>query len=163
VAGVVDRAAEVADGQHLVVGEHEVVGRQHRRVGAGDPDLDPRVAHGLDGPDVVPVAVGGEHPAHAGGPRDVEQELVLVGGVDDHRFTGARAADDEHVVLERADDELVDARWRSRARGVTILALEPGHLGRPRWIRRRFRQPGCGNGSCLEAERGPPDRLARAT
>ena len=39
---------------------------------------------------------------------DLEQELVLVGGVDDDGVAGALAAHDEHVVLERADDELVD-------------------------------------------------------
>ena len=55
-----------------------------------------------DGLDVVPVAVCGEHPSHAGGPAHLEQQLVLVGGVDDDGLAGALAAHDEDVVLERA-------------------------------------------------------------
>ena len=94
---------------HLVVGEHEVVGRQHRRVVGRDADVDAGVAHRLDRLDVVEVAVRGEHAAHAGGLAHLEQQLVLVGGVDDDRLTGARAADHEHVVLERPDDQLLDA------------------------------------------------------
>ena len=62
----------------------------------------------VDGLDVVEVAVGGEHPADAGGPADLEQQLVLVGGVDEHRVAVLLVADDEHVVLVRADDDLVD-------------------------------------------------------
>ena len=113
MAGVVDRAqAQVADRDHLVVGDHEVVGRQHAGVVGGDAHVDPGVAHGLDGLDVVPVAVGGEHPAHAGGLAHLEQELVLVGGVDDDRVTAALAPHDEHVVLERPDDQLLDAHGR---------------------------------------------------
>ena len=37
----------------------------------------------------------------------LEQPLVLVGGVDEHGVAGAPAADDEHVVLVRPDDDLV--------------------------------------------------------
>ena len=55
------------------------------------------------------MPVGGEHPPHAGGPADLEQQLVLVGGVEEDGITGALAAHDEDVVLERTDDELVDA------------------------------------------------------
>ena len=38
----------------------------------------------VDGLDVVEVAVRGEDTPHAGGPGDFEQQLVLVGGVDEH-------------------------------------------------------------------------------
>ena len=110
VAGRVDRAqAQVADLDHVVVGDHEVVARQHLGVLGGDADVDAGVAHLRDGLDVVEVAVRGEHAAHAGAPRDVEQQLVLVGRVDDHRVAVALAPQHEHVVLERPDDDLLDA------------------------------------------------------
>ena len=113
MAGVVDRAQpQVADRDHVVVGDDEVVGREHAGVVGGDPDVDAGVAHRLDGLDVVPVAVGREHAADARRAAHLEQELVLVGGVDDHRVAAALAPHDEHVVLERADDELVDAHGR---------------------------------------------------
>ena len=38
----------------------------------------------------------------------LEQLLVLVGGVDQHGVAGRLAAQHEHVVVVRADDELVD-------------------------------------------------------
>ena len=73
------------------------------------PDVDAGVADRGDRLDVVEVTVGREDAAHAGGPAHLEQQLVLVGGVDDHRFAAALAAHDEHVVLVRPDDELLDA------------------------------------------------------
>ena len=103
------RSFELADGDHVVVGDHEVVGGQHVGVLARDADVDAGVAHRRDRLDVVPVPVRGEHPAHAGCPAHLEQQLVLVGGVDDDRLAGALAAHDEHVVLDRPDDELLDA------------------------------------------------------
>ena len=109
VARRVDRVqAQVADLDHVVVGDDEVVARQHLGVLGGDADVDAGVAHLRDGLDVVEVAVGGEHAPHAGGLRDLEQQLVLVGGVDEHRVAGALVAQHEHVVLERPDDDLVD-------------------------------------------------------
>ena len=107
--GRVDRAeAEVADLDHLVVGDREVVARQHLRVLGGDTDVDPGVAHLGDGLNVVKVSMGGEHPPDARGPGDLEQELVLVRGVDQDGLAGALVAQDEHVVLVRPDDQLVD-------------------------------------------------------
>ena len=89
VAGRVDRAQpQVADLDHVVVGDHEVVARQHLRVFGRDADVDARVAHLRDRLDVVEVAVRGEHAAHAGRPRHLEQQLVLVGRVDEHRVAG---------------------------------------------------------------------------
>src|SRR5689334_570809 len=58
VAGRVDRVElQVTDGEDVVVGDREVVGRQHLGVGARDPDLDPGVPQGGDRLDVVPVPV----------------------------------------------------------------------------------------------------------
>ena len=109
VARVVDGAElDLADGDDVVVGDHEVVGGQHVGVLARDPHVDAGVAHRGDGLDVVPVPVRGEHPPDAGGPAHLEEQLVLVGRVDDDGLAGALAADDEHVVLDRADDELLD-------------------------------------------------------
>ena len=109
VAGRVDRPqAQIADLDHLVVGDREVVPGQHLGVLGRDPDVDPGVAHLGDGLDVVEVAVGGEDPPHPGGPGDLEQQLVLVGGVEQHGLAGALVAQDEHVVLVRPHDELVD-------------------------------------------------------
>jgi hypothetical protein len=102
--------AQVADLDHVVVGDREVVAREHAGVLGGDADVDAGVAHRGDGLDVVEVPVGREDAAHAGGPRDVEQAVVLVGRVDDDGVAGPGAADEEHVVLVRAHGELVDAR-----------------------------------------------------
>ena len=110
VARRVDRAqAQVADLDHVVVGDHEVVARQHLRVVGGDAHVDARVAHLRDRLDVIEVPVRGEHAPHARALRHVEQQLVLVGGVDDHRVAVALAPQHEHVVLERPDDDLLDA------------------------------------------------------
>ena len=110
-------------------GIDEVVGGEHRGVVRRDPHVDPGVAHRLDRLDVVPVPVGGEHPPHAGGPADLEQELVLVGGVDDDGLTGALAAHHEDVVLERTDDELLDAHGRGLVvRGARHAPRLPGAL-----------------------------------
>ena len=92
----------------LVVGDHEVVRREHLGVVGSDADVDAGVAHGGDGLDVVPVPVRGEHPAHTGGAAHLEQQLVLVGRVEQHGLAGLLRSHDEHVVLERPDDQLVD-------------------------------------------------------
>ena len=73
------------------------------------PTSIPGVAHLRDRLDVVEVAVRREHAAHAGRARHLEQQLVLVGRVDDHRVAVALAAQHVHVVLERSDDDLLDA------------------------------------------------------
>ena len=107
--GRVDRAQpEAPDLDHVVVGDREVVGGEHRGVVGGDPDVDAGVADRLHRLDVVPVAVGREHPADARGPAHLEEQLVLVRGVDEDGVAARLVADDEHVVLERADDDLVD-------------------------------------------------------
>ena len=53
------------------------------------------------------LAMGLEHSPHPEGATELEQSLVLVGRVDEHGLTGAPAAHDEHVVVVRADDDLV--------------------------------------------------------
>ena len=89
MAGRVDRAqAQVADLDHVVVGDHEVVGREHLGVLGRDADVDPGVAHRGDGLDVVEVAVGGEDPPDPGGLAHLEEQLVLVGRVDEDRVAG---------------------------------------------------------------------------
>ena len=77
-----------------------VLGRDAHRV-AGVAQL----RHGLD---VVPVPVGLEHPAHAEALAQLEQALVLVGGVEEHGVARLGAAQDEHVVVDRAHHDLVD-------------------------------------------------------
>ena len=110
VPGVVDRVeAQPPDVDHLgVVDEHVVadVG-QLGGVELGDGHLVAGLADRRHRLDVVPVAVRLEHPPHAEALAQLEQLLVLVGGVDQRRFTGAAAAHDEHVVLVRADDDPV--------------------------------------------------------
>ena len=109
--GVVDRVeAEVADLDHLGVVEEHVVADvlQHRRVGGGDRHLVARLAERRHRLDVVPVAVRLEDAADIETPAQLEQLLVLVGRVDEHRVAGVAAADHEHVVVVRPDDQLVN-------------------------------------------------------
>ena len=110
VARGVDRAqAQVADLDHVVVGDHEVVGREHRGVLAGDADVDPGVADRGDGLDVVEVAVGGEDPADPGGLADLEQQLVLVGRVDEDGVAGLPWTRRTKTLFSNGPDhELVD-------------------------------------------------------
>ena len=76
--------AQPADLDHLGVVEEHVVADvfQLRRVERGDGDLVAGLAHRRHRLDVVPVAVGLEHAAHAERLAQLEQLLVLVGGVD---------------------------------------------------------------------------------
>ena len=58
---------------------------------------------------------------------------MLVGGVDDGRLTAALAPHDEDIVLERPDDELVDAHGgvfvvRGTSHGSQGSAYRPGCL-----------------------------------
>jgi hypothetical protein len=107
--------------EHVVVVEHEVVGGEHGRVLAGHTHLVARVPNGGDGLDVVPVAVRLEDPAHVEPLAQLEQLLVLVGGVQEHGVARLLAAQHEDVVVHRAHDQLVDL-------GLGILEM---HLDRP--------------------------------
>lgn len=111
---------QAADVDHRVVLEDEVIGVQLGRVLGGDADLVPGVAHRGDSLDVVPVAMGLEHLAHVESPAELEQLLVLVGGVDQDRFARRPTAQHEHVVLERPDHDLVDLR-------LCVFVVEIGH------------------------------------
>ena len=75
---------------------------------AGDPHRVAGVAQLRHGLDVVPVAVGLEHPPHAEPLAQLEQALVLVGGVEEHGVAGLGAAQHEHVVVDRTHHDLVD-------------------------------------------------------
>ena len=74
-----------SDGDHRVVFEHAVVGREHGGVGGSHADVVAGVPQLRDGLDVVPVAVGLEDAANAERRAQLEELLVLVGGVDEHR------------------------------------------------------------------------------
>ena len=95
VAGVVDRLeSQVADLDDLgIVDEHVVADLfQPRRIGGVDGDLVAGFAHRRHGLDVVPVAVRLEHSAHTEPLAEIEQLLVLVGRVDQHRVARLAAA-----------------------------------------------------------------------
>ena len=111
VAGGVDGVqADPAHLDDLLVVEEDVVADvlQAGGVEGGDRHLVAGLPHGRHGLDVVPVAVGLEDAPHVERLRQLEELLVLVGGVEQHRVAGLPAAQDEHVVLVGADDELVD-------------------------------------------------------
>ena len=109
VAGRVDGAQpQAADLDHRVVLEELVVRREHLGVLGRDVDLVAGVAQLGHGLDVVPVAVGLEHRPDAELRAQVEQPVVLVGGVEQHRLARLGAPQDVHVVVDRADDDLVD-------------------------------------------------------
>ena len=96
------------DGDDRVVLEDGVVGRQHGGVGGRDAHVVAGVTQLGDRLDVVPVAVGLEDTADAEGLAQLEQLLVFVGGVDEHRVACVLASDDVDVVVHRSDHGLVD-------------------------------------------------------
>jgi hypothetical protein len=100
--------AEAAHLDDHVVVEREVVGVEHVGVGGGDAHVVAGVAHGGHGLDVVPVAVGLQDPAHAEGAAELQELLVLVGGVDEHGLARLPAAQDVHVVVHRSHHDAVD-------------------------------------------------------
>ena len=110
MAGRVDGPQpQVTDLDDVAVGDDPVVAREHVGVVPGDADVEAGVAGGGDRPDVVEVAVGGEHPADAGGPGDGDDQVVLVGGVEEDGLARRLVPQDEDVVLPGPDDELVEA------------------------------------------------------
>ena len=85
-----------------------VVGREHGGVLGGDVDAVARVAQRGDRLDVVPVAMGLDDLTDAEALAQLEQQVVLVGGIDEHGVARLRAPQDEDVVLVRTDHDLVD-------------------------------------------------------
>src|SRR5207244_2582149 len=66
---------------------------------------------------VVPVAVGLEHLPHVEPLGEIEELVVLVGGVEQHGVAGLLAPQDVHVVVHRSDHDLVDL-------GLAVLVVE---------------------------------------
>ena len=102
--------AHPADLDDLLVVEEDVVADvlQAGRVECGDRHLVAGLAHGRHGLDVVPVAVGLQDAPDVERLGQLEELLVLVGGVEEHGVAGLAAAQDEHVVVVGPDDDLVD-------------------------------------------------------
>ena len=109
VAGSVHGAqTQLAHRVHGVIVEEVVVTGQHVGVFFANPHVDARLAHGLDGPDVIPVAVGLKHRGHAQFARHLKKSIVFVGGVDQRRLARSATAHDVNVVRDRPHDEAVD-------------------------------------------------------
>lgn len=104
-----DRAqSKSTDFDHVLVVDDEVIGRKHRRVRFADPDVDTGIAKLGDCADVICVAVRGEDAAHTGRAAHFEEQFMFIGGVDEHGVACLLAPNDVDVIVERADDELVD-------------------------------------------------------
>jgi hypothetical protein len=101
---------QTADLDHLgVVDEHVVADLlQHRCVERRDRHFVARLAHRGHRLDVIPVPVRLEHPFHPEAVAQLEQLLVLVGGIEQNGVAGGAASHDEHVVLIGPDHHLVD-------------------------------------------------------
>ena len=113
VAGRGDRTdAEPPDLEHRVVFEELVVGGEHAGVLCGDRDRVAGVADRGNRLDVVPVTMGLDHLADAEALAEVQQVLMLVGGVHEERLTGSAAAQDVDVVVHRAHDGAVQLARR---------------------------------------------------
>jgi hypothetical protein len=115
-SGVFSRAKEIEPADHVdrVVLQEMVVARQHRRVLVADPDVDAGFAYLLDGPNVVPVAVGLENRGDSEAGRHAKQAVVLVRGVDQRRHPGAAASHHVDVVFHWSHDETVHLGARVR-------------------------------------------------
>ena len=110
MTGIVDRAqAQSTDFDHLIVVEEDVVSHvsEHRRVERGDCYFEAGFAHGGYGLNVIVVAVRLEDSANSESRTQLEQLLVFVGGVDQDGVSGLATAHHEHVVVVRADHQLV--------------------------------------------------------
>ena len=79
----------------------------------------PASRYRLDGLDVVPVPVSGEHAANSERSAQGNEQLVLVRGIDEDRLATPPAPHDVRVVLERPDDHLVDPHGRRLVVGGT--------------------------------------------
>ena len=91
------------------------------------------------------MTVGLQHGAHAELPAQVQQQLVLVGGIDQHRVATGAAAHDEDIVVEGADHHLVDLHL-----GVAVMQRRPrvGRLPGDLELRPAVVVDACGVGVC---------------
>ncbi len=108
-----------------VVFEQLVVGGEHAGVLGGDRDRVARLAHCRHRLDVVPVTVGLDHLADAETLAELEQQLVLVGGVHEQGVARPAATQHVHVVVHGAHDGAVEL-----ARRVLPDAFDFGHAPR---------------------------------
>ncbi len=93
---------------HGVIVQEMVVAREQVGVFGADPDVDTSLLHRLDGPDVIPVAVGLEHGGDAEAEGHAQQSVVLVGGVDERRLAAPSTAHHVHVVIHWTHHEAVN-------------------------------------------------------
>ena len=87
------------------------------------------VADRLDGLDVVPVAVGLDDLADTEVAAQLEEAVVLVGGVDQQRVAGLAAADDVDVVVHGPDDHPVHLDGGCPGSRSTVSAMASHLLG----------------------------------
>ena len=113
VPGSVDRVEpQPADVDPGVVLDHLVVRRQHAGVLRRDTDRVARIAQLRHGLDVVPVAMGLEHSPDPEPLAQLQETVVLVGRVEQHRIARLGATQNEHVVVDGAYDDLMDLHPR---------------------------------------------------
>ena len=103
-----------------VVLEYEVVRRQHGGVGRRHRHLIACIAYRGHGLDVVPVAVRLDDLTYAEVSALLQQQVVLVGGVDEESLTCLLAAHDEDVVVDGADNVAIDLH-------LGVLVIGRGH------------------------------------
>ncbi len=111
VPRIVNRSqAEAADFDHLVVIEKCVISHvaEHGGIELGDGNVIARLAQCGDCLDVIVVSMSLEDSSHSEGLAQIEKDLVFVGGVDENGVTCLPAPNNEDVVVEWADDDLVD-------------------------------------------------------
>ncbi len=92
----------------------------------GDRHLVARLPQLGDRLDVVPVAVGLYDASHAEVAAQLEQLLVLVGGIDEEGLSGLLAPHDEDVVVHRPDDHLVNLDLAVLVVHVALLVVGQG-------------------------------------
>jgi hypothetical protein len=115
VSGGVERPdLECSYRQDIIVFEECVVARQHGRVFVADPDVNAGFTYGLDGLDVVPVAMGFHDLLYPQGPGNIKQTLVFIGCIDEKGFTRLAAPHHVDVVFYGSDDKSVDFGRRVR-------------------------------------------------
>ena len=85
--------------------------------------------------DVVPVAMGLDDLAHPEVAAQLQELLVLVGGVDEQCLAALATAHHKDVVVERSDDHLVDL-------DLLVLIVHDEDSSLPDPVRRKLPRPG---------------------